>query len=862
MSNPLIPRKFFSVYLPDDQIPRFVALGHSVNPGSDQQPPIFVLENEDRTEHMYVCGLTKSGKTRFLENLIIQDIALNHPICVIDPTGGLYNKALNFIAHCVEECRYRPDHTDGFTEGEVDRLLEDYLFLNLDDPQNPLRFNPLEASEDESTEEAVDDLMKTAERLFGSVDETRRLRQTLRNTLWVIAELNRLQEEERPSLPNGFAYDLNLDFAAEFLSLNRDYRDTLVRAIPDTAENRFVRQFWLNFFTRHQDYQAQERLESTWNVLQYFLGDTLVRRFFSCHESTLRISQLLREKKSLFCHLPLGKNLKGSQLVGTFLATKYQHSAYRRSMAARKNAYYLYIDEFHEFADEQFAKASATLRQYGLHMINAHQSQDQPPFHTPEGQSILETIKGNAGIKVLFRLSRKDAETLSKEMFELSQRKFHFAYSERSTSFAEATGTVNTVTFQKTESRNRTYTRTTTETLGRSETFAIQNSQGTNISKTLTEGIGRNMAEGLTRSISATEGRGITEVWSKNDGISIAIGEGWSQMIDHRTGFTYTEDGQESLSVQRGTTKTQTKGEQTGETETKGGNFTVTDTEGNKLTTTQGKSVAFNQKGGDSRESQGSNLGKMTQKARAEGQNYSTALQTIKNVSQAHAKSKSKTRSNSGGFSGSESQSTGISEGLSGNVNLSLSQGLGQQKGIKRDLSHGRTEGHTRTITESEQKSLAEAFAVLRQFSESMSEAIQTTAATAKAEAMSTGTSITEGSQFAKSQTLSKTESSAERIVFYTLEGERELGINTLQKLPRRHCVVSKTALAAQEIETLLVPDGYFSQWDEDGPATLIQRQRQRLAPTDVPQPEPFEKEPTLPFQVLEFGGDSDPFEF
>lgn len=862
MINSLIPRKLYAVTLPEKQVPKYIVLGQTMIPTSGSEPSVFVLENQDRTEHMYVCGTTGSGKSRFLENMIIQDIALDHPLCVIDPTGGLYSKILDFIAHCIEQSRFSKWNQNGFTPEEINQILEKYLFLNIDDRTNPLRINPLEPNEFETTEEMVDDLLKVTERLFGNVDEMRRLRQTLRNTFWTIAELNALPRGKQPSLPDGYSFPLSLSFSSKFLTLSNPDRNHLVQAIEECERNVYVKEYWTDFFSRYGNSQAQERLESTWNILQYFLGDSLVRRFFNCQRSTFHIAKLIRERKSLFCNLPLGKNLKGSQLIGTFLATKYQHAAYRRSLAEREHPYYLYVDEFHEIADMEYAKAMTTLRQYGLRMVNSHQSQDQPPFHTAEGRSILETIKGNSSVKVLFRLSRKDAETLAPEMFELTQKKFHFKYAERSSSVGESESVQKTVSFQHTTGITKSWTRSQTESLGRTDTIALQTSKGTNIGQTLTEGIGSTVAEGLSKSISESESRGITEAWSKQHGISVAIGEGWSHMTDHKTGFTYSENSNESLAVQRGQTQTHTTGQQSGETTTEGNSFALTETSGHSLTNTAGQSVSYHGPKGSPSESSGTNMGEMRQVANANSQSYSKALQQMKSVTDAIARNKSETRTTGSAINKGFQVGKGERFGLSGNRAETSSESWSHQRGTKEDSTRGKSEGESLTLSKANQTSLAEAFSQMKQVSETMSEALLTTLSKASSEGLSRLEQVSQGEGYGSSHTFSTTTSAGERLVFYTLEGERELNIESLQTLKRRNCVVSKTALGAQEIQTVHIPDGYFSYWDDDLPSEILRRQRERWPSEKNEKENPIPIAEELPMRFSAEPGKGDPFGF
>jgi hypothetical protein len=814
-----------------DELPEFLYLGKATETGRH-----VTLKDADRAAHVYICGVTGSGKSRFLENMLVQDITCQRPLCLIDPTGALYRKALDFLGYCVQVSERRGH--------DLGPLLERYLFLDLDTAGNPLRINPLAPVADESTEEQVDDFLKVAERLFGSIDEMRRIRNTLRGTLWVIAELNRLPEASRPAV-SGFAFPLNLRFVAEFLSETDERRALLVNAVPDTDANAYVRTYWTRFFPRYTPSQQQERLESTWNLLQYFLGDTLVQRFFDTAENTFTVSELLRGGKSLFCSLPLGKNLKGSRLIGTFLATKFQRAAYRRPPEQR-SPYSLYIDEFHEFADVEFAKAAATLRQYQLRLVNAHQSQSQPPFHTPEGRSILDTIKANAQVKVLFRLSREDAETMTKEMFELTQRRHHFSYEEVSRTRGESETTTRTVSFQRTRSSGMSWSRADSVAIAESETFGVAKTEGTTVGQTLTEGFGESITETLSESITRSASETLTETRSKAHGISVLIGENWSHMVNHNTGFTFTKNESESLAVQRGLSATRTDSTQVGVTDTSGRDYKLTDTSGSSLSRTQNQ-AAFHDRFGQGRGGSGgsgSSMNEMRSTARSQGESYSQAIQNMRGVANAIGRSASQTGTQQRGQSLGKTKGTtvGQTRGGSRQQGITETDTVSQARAKMQGISH--TQGRSVAIGKTHNVSLAESFQQLEQFSRSMSRALTNTVSHTDTISRSQEESLSEGESFATGATRSEGETVTERVVFFSLEGERELNTNTLQKLPQRHCIVAKEALAALEVETYHIPDGYYAYLDGNLPREILQRQLERLAPTlelsAVPEPEPL----------------------
>jgi hypothetical protein len=408
------------------------ALDHGVCAGAVKGTGKAVTFSEaQRSVHTYLCGVSGSGKSRFLQSLICQDVAKGHPVCVLDPMGDLYDRIREFVATCLERAGDR-----GFARRQ---LLPQYLFLNAADPANPIRLNPLEPSGDETSEQQVDDLMKALERLLGaSLEEQRKLRNVLRGAFLMIAELNHLPPHLRPPLPKGqqVSYPLGMSFAVDLLNFSDRERLAIMAALPESTRLHFRRQYW-EFFALSSPAHKHLIVQSSWNAFQYLLDDSLVLNVLADGRSTVDLANVLREGRSLVCHLPLGENLAGARFLGKFLLTKLQHSAYRRPEGEWRRAYYLYLDEFQQWGDQAFADAMTNLRKFGLRVTNAHQSQTQPPFDTAEGQALLRTIKANSRIKVLFRLDRPDAEVLARELFEVTQRRANFEAEERAVGSSE-----------------------------------------------------------------------------------------------------------------------------------------------------------------------------------------------------------------------------------------------------------------------------------------------------------------------------------------------------------------------------------------------------------------------------------------
>jgi len=152
------------------------------------------------------------------------------------------------------------------------------------------------------------------------------------------------------------------------------------------------------------------------NKVNAFLADDRMRQIFSSPTSSFHLREIMDTGKQLLVKLDKGK-LKGSaDLLGSLFMAKIQMSAFSRSNipAHKRKPFYLYIDEFQNFATDSFEIILSEARKYGLSLIMAHQSLSQIP------DSLRGLILSSAGIQVFFRVNRHDAQLLAKEVFSYS----------------------------------------------------------------------------------------------------------------------------------------------------------------------------------------------------------------------------------------------------------------------------------------------------------------------------------------------------------------------------------------------------------------------------------------------------------
>jgi len=334
------------------------------------------IAQRDRGTHMYVIGSTGSGKTKFLEFLVSQDIKERHGFGVIDPHGDLIEDIKGFLANSYEE----------------NELAERVVLIDPTDKQSTVTFNPLEKMGDVSIADQVNELISSFRKIW-SDSWGARMEDLMRNSMIALGE-------------SGYTLiDLPI-----FLS-RRAFREIVIKKVTHPIT--------LEYFTRFE--AMTDRAQVTWvepvmNKINALLSDERIRQMFSASQSSFNIKDVINSKKILLIKLDKGKLKDSSDLLGSLLLSKIQMAAFSRGDVPqrKRTPFYLYIDEFQNFASESFSVILSEARKYGLSLIMAHQTMAQIP------DELRSLILGNTGLQVFFRLNRQDASLLAKEAFSYS----------------------------------------------------------------------------------------------------------------------------------------------------------------------------------------------------------------------------------------------------------------------------------------------------------------------------------------------------------------------------------------------------------------------------------------------------------
>ncbi len=330
----------------------------------------FGIKKGDRRLHMYAMGKTGTGKSTVLENMIIDDIQKGRGVAVVDPHGDLVDHVLNFI----------PDHR-----------MNDVIYFNPADRDFPVAFNLLETMDPNLKNIAASGLMSIFTKLWENVWSAR-MEYILRNAILALLEYP----------------------GATFLEIMRLLSDAKFRKkVLTHVKDPVIRDFFLNEFERYEPKFRTEAIAPIQNKVGQFLSASTIRNIVGQTNSSFDIRKAMDERKILLIDLSVGKiGEDNAALMGAMMITKIQLAAMTRvdTPEAERVDFYLYVDEFQNFATDSFAVILSEARKYRLNLILTNQYIAQMP------ETVAKAIFGNIGTLIAFRTGSNDASVLAKEL--------------------------------------------------------------------------------------------------------------------------------------------------------------------------------------------------------------------------------------------------------------------------------------------------------------------------------------------------------------------------------------------------------------------------------------------------------------
>ncbi|MDP3991114.1 MAG: type IV secretion system DNA-binding domain-containing protein [Candidatus Nealsonbacteria bacterium] len=329
----------------------------------------FGIKIDDRRRHVYVVGKTGMGKTIMLENMAIQDIQQGKGLGFVDPHGEAAEKLLEFIPS---------------------NRINDVVYINPADIDFPIAFNIMEQVSVEYRHLVAGGLMGVFKKIWPDVWSAR-MEYILNNCILALLEYP----------------------GATLLGVNRmlsdvDYRKKVVDKITDPV----IKAFWVQEYARYTQRYEVEATAAIQNKVGQFISAPIIRNIIGQVQSSINMRKIMDEKKIVIMNLSKGRvGEDNSRLLGALLITKLQLAAMSRVdiPEEKRNDFFLYVDEFQNFATESFVNVLSEARKYRLALILGHQ------YITQMEEEVRDAVFGNVGTIISFRVGAEDAEYLEKE---------------------------------------------------------------------------------------------------------------------------------------------------------------------------------------------------------------------------------------------------------------------------------------------------------------------------------------------------------------------------------------------------------------------------------------------------------------
>lgn len=329
----------------------------------------FGIKTDDRRRHMYLIGKTGMGKTTMLENMVYQDIIAGRGVALVDPHGDLVEKILDFIPKS---------------------RVNDVIYFNPGDIYNPIAFNVLESLNPDTRHIAASGLIGIFKKLWAD-SWGPRLEYLLRNAILALMD----------------SKNTTILGIMRMLS-NKEFRKKVVSNIQDPI----VRSFWVDEYSKYTGSFQVEAINPIQNKVGQFSSTPLIRNIIGQVKSSINIRDIMDNQKILLLNLSKGRiGEDASALLGAMMITKIQLAAMERVdiPEEKRKDFYLYVDEFQNFATESFAGILSEARKYRLNLIVANQYIEQLD------EKVIPAIFGNVGTIISFRIGPIDAEVITKE---------------------------------------------------------------------------------------------------------------------------------------------------------------------------------------------------------------------------------------------------------------------------------------------------------------------------------------------------------------------------------------------------------------------------------------------------------------
>lgn len=344
--------------------------GHAVFKNRDL---IFGIKDSDRRRHLWAIGKTGTGKSTLIANMAIDDMKKGRGMAIIDPHGDLSEILLKYVPAS---------------------RINDVVYFNPIDRDRPVRLNILEVKDPTQRELIVSGIVAIFNKLYGH-SWGPRLEYILRNTLLALSEIPGMTLVDVPRLLT-----------------DKAFRQDAMGKLSDPV----IKRYFENEFDKMPEKMLQESIAPILNKVGQFVSSPMIRAIIERPQSSIDMEAIMNDGKILIANLSQGKlGEDNAALIGAMLITKFQLAAMNRVGLDEeiRRDFYLYVDEFQNFATTSFIKILSEARKYKLNLTMANQYMAQIPIE------VQKAILGNAGSIISFTIGADDARIIMKEFGEV-----------------------------------------------------------------------------------------------------------------------------------------------------------------------------------------------------------------------------------------------------------------------------------------------------------------------------------------------------------------------------------------------------------------------------------------------------------
>lgn len=345
-------------------------IGNSTYRGTSR--PVYIQE-DDRRRHMYIIGKTGTGKTELLKDLIMQDIRAGHGLCFMDPHGDAVEDILRMIP---------PERA------------EDVIYFDPADEDRPMGMNLLEAGSEQQMHFVATAIINLMYKLYdpyktGIIGP--RFEHSVRNAMLT-------------------AYEVP---GATFIEVVRILTDpAFVQELIPKIKDPMVRRYWTDQIAQTAEFHKSEVLDYIVSKFGRFVTNKMIRNIIGQSKSTLNLREIMDNRKILLINISKGRlGEENSSFLGLILVPRILMAALSRAdiPESQRQDFYMYVDEFQNFATPDFAQILSEARKFRLSLCVANQ------FVGQIDEEVKNAIFGNVGTLMSYRVGVTDANYLARE---------------------------------------------------------------------------------------------------------------------------------------------------------------------------------------------------------------------------------------------------------------------------------------------------------------------------------------------------------------------------------------------------------------------------------------------------------------